>query len=37
MAGNKDGRLCTGRDQLHARTGAKCQVSKFRLMVREPR
>lgn len=37
MAENKDGRLCAGRDQLHARTGAKCQVSKFRLMVREPR
>lgn len=37
MAANKDGQLCAGRDQLHARTGAKCQVAKFRLMVREPR
>lgn len=37
MAGNKDGRLCVGRDQLHARTGTKCEVAKFRLMVPERR
>lgn len=35
MERNKDGRLCEGRDQLHARTGAKCEVAKFRLMVPE--
>lgn len=35
MAGNEDGRLCEGRDQLHARTGARCEVAKFRLMVPE--
>lgn len=35
MEGNEDGRLCEGRDQIHARTGAKCEVSKFRLMVPE--
>lgn len=37
MQGNKDGRLCEGRDQIHARTGAKCEVDKFRLMVPVPR
>lgn len=37
MQGNKDGRLCEGRDQIHARTGAKCEVNKFRLMVPVPR
>lgn len=37
MAGNEDGRLCEGRDQLHARTGARCEVAKFRLMVPERR
>lgn len=36
MEGNKDGRLCEGRDQLHARTGAKCEVDKFRLLVPVP-
>ena len=33
MQGSKDGQLCEGRDQIHARTGAKCEVDKFRLMV----
>ena len=28
-----DGRLCVDRDLLHARTGAKCEVDKFRLLV----
>lgn len=37
MERNKDGRLCEGRDELHARTGAKCEVAKFRLMVPQPR
>jgi hypothetical protein len=37
MERNRDGRLCEGRDQLHARTGAKCEVAKFRLMVPETR
>ena len=30
-----DGKLCVDRDLLHARTGAKCEVEKFRLMVAE--
>lgn len=29
----KDGRLCVDRDVLHARSGAKCEVDKFRLLV----
>ena len=37
MQGNKDGQLCEGRDEIHARTGAKCEVDKFRLMVPVPR
>ena len=28
-----DGKLCVKRDVLHARTGAKCEVDKFRLLV----
>lgn len=28
-----DGKLCIDRDLLHARTGAKCEVDKFRLLV----
>ena len=28
-----DGKLCVDRDMLHARTGAKCQIDKFRLLV----
>jgi hypothetical protein len=28
-----DGKLCADRDLLHARTGAKCEVDKFRLLV----
>lgn len=30
-----DGRLCVDRDLLHARTGAKCEIDKFRLLVPE--
>ncbi|WP_168452813.1 hypothetical protein [Sphingopyxis microcysteis] len=33
MQGSKDGNLCEDRDQIHARTGAKCEIDKFRLMV----
>lgn len=33
MQGSKDGKLCEDRDQIHARTGAKCEIDKFRLMV----
>lgn len=28
-----DGKLCIDRDLLHARTGAECEVDKFRLLV----
>lgn len=28
-----DGNLCEDRDIIHARTGAKCEIEKFRLMV----
>jgi hypothetical protein len=28
-----DGKLCVERDLLHARTGAKCEVDRFRLLV----
>lgn len=30
---SKDGRLCADRDPLHARSGAECEIAKFRLMV----
>ncbi len=33
MQGSKDGQLCEDRDEIHARTGAKCEIDKFRLMV----
>lgn len=33
MQGSKDGQLCEDRDQIHARTGAKCEIDKFRLLV----
>jgi hypothetical protein len=28
-----DGKLCIDRDLLHARTGAKCEVDRFRLLI----
>jgi hypothetical protein len=28
-----DGKLCVDRDLLHARTGAKCEVDRFRLLI----
>jgi len=37
MKGNKDGRLCEDRDEIHARSGARCEVDKFRLLVPVPR
>jgi hypothetical protein len=33
MERSPDGKLCVDRDLLHARTGAKCEVDKFRLLV----
>jgi hypothetical protein len=33
MQPTKDGQLCRDRDDIHARSGAKCQVDKFSLMV----
>lgn len=31
----EDGQLCVERDDLHARSGAKCSISEFRHLVRE--
>ncbi len=31
----QDGKLCVDRDLLHARTGAKCEINKFRMLVPE--
>ena len=33
MERSYDGKLCVNRDLLHARTGAKCDVDKFRLLI----
>lgn len=33
MERHKDGKLCAERDMIHARTGAKCEIDKFRLLV----
>jgi|GEM_PF-458001 len=33
MERSYDGKLCIDRDLLHARTGAKCEVDKFRLLT----
>lgn len=33
MQANKDGQLCADRDLIHARSGAECEIDKFRLMV----
>lgn len=32
-----DGKLCVDRDLLHARTGAKCEVDKFRRLIPQSR
>ncbi len=31
-----DGKLCVDRDILHARTGAKCEIDKFRVLIPQP-
>jgi hypothetical protein len=31
-----DGKMCAGRDILHSRTGAKCEIKRFRELVPEP-
>jgi len=31
-----DGKMCAGRDILHSRTGAKCEIERFRELVPEP-
>ncbi len=31
-----DGKMCAGRDILHSRTGAKCEIDRFRELVPEP-
>ena len=33
MERSYDGKLCVDHDMLHARTGAKCQIDKFRLLI----
>lgn len=33
MQASKDGRLCADRDALQSRSGARCEVERFRLMV----
>ena len=33
MERSYDSKLCVDRDVLHARTGAKCQIDKFRLLI----
>lgn len=29
----RDGRLCAGRDMLHSRSGAKCEIDRFRRLI----
>jgi len=31
-----DGKMCAGRDILHSRTGAKCEIERFRELVPKP-
>lgn len=33
MERSSDGKLCVNRDLLHSRTGTKCEIDKFRLLV----
>ncbi|MEW4468408.1 hypothetical protein AB1K62_11310 [Parasphingorhabdus sp. JC815] len=35
MEKSDDGKICSGRDILHSRTGAKCEIDRFRLLVPE--
>lgn len=32
----EDGKMCAGRDILHSRSGAKCEIDRFRELVPEP-
>ncbi len=34
MENSRDGQLCVDRDQLHARSGAKCEVARLSQLVR---
>lgn len=36
MEKTDDGKMCAGRDILHSRTGAKCEIDRFRELVPEP-
>ena len=33
LEGNEDGQMCVGRDELHSRSGAKCEIERMREMV----
>jgi len=35
MEKSKDGKICADRDILHSRTGSKCEIDRFRLLVPE--
>lgn len=35
MEKSKDGKICEDRDVLHSRTGVKCEIDRFRLLVPE--
>ena len=35
MEKSADGKMCAGRDILHSRTGAKCEIERFRELVPE--
>ncbi|MEH6790010.1 hypothetical protein [Parasphingorhabdus sp.] len=35
MEKSADGKMCAGRDVLHSRTGAKCEIDRFRELVPE--
>ncbi|WP_417621124.1 hypothetical protein [Parasphingorhabdus sp.] len=35
MEKSNDGKMCAGRDILHSRTGAKCEIDRFRELVPE--
>lgn len=34
MRGTPDGRMCAGRDSIHARSGGQCEIKRFRLLTR---
>lgn len=34
MRGTSDGRMCAGRDSIHARSGGQCEIKRFRSLVR---